>query len=192
MFVDLARINCNPQFWIWGKYEGSMCLNPLTFQYLMFCLCYGHIRDSPRSWCEQGFLKIQVTGIRCYWLHLWCSPSAGCSQSAGRLYKRDAVSSAQLVVCFQRVNTISWLSSFSVFLPDQWLPLHLSFFGSFLSFAYLIESVGGYGFYSHHDFLDTKGPVCFDLFCNLCSALFFWIHKKDICTKYHTHFTLKS
>ena len=24
--------------------------------------CYAQIRDSPRSWCEQGFLKIQVTG----------------------------------------------------------------------------------------------------------------------------------
>ena len=29
--------------------------------------------------------------IRSYWVHLWCSPSAGCNQWAGRFYQRAAV-----------------------------------------------------------------------------------------------------
>ena len=40
---------------------------------------------------DQSFSRSRSQVIRIYWVHLCCSPSAGCSQSAGRFYQRAAV-----------------------------------------------------------------------------------------------------
>ena len=66
--------------------------------------------------------------IRSYWVHLWCSPSAGCTQWRWQTIKGVCSSPAQLVVCVQRVGTISGLSAFSLFGWKSELSVFESFF----------------------------------------------------------------
>ena len=62
--------------------------------------------------------------IRSYWVHLWCSPSAGRNQSAGRLYKRAADSPAQLVLCSQsqhhQLALFNWMDVGFIFSAAFW------------------------------------------------------------------------
>ena len=130
---------------------------------------------------NRDFSRSRSQVIRSCRVHLWCSPSAGCNQSSGRLDKEVAVPPAQLGVCFQGVDTISWLI-FHLAPNLSWVCLGFLSFGQFLyisnshftfgfgsnvyfcSSIILIESMGGCGFYSHCHLLDTKGQVCFDPF----------------------------
>ena len=71
------------------------------------------------KWTESSRASLQV--IRSYWAHLWCSPSADCTQTAGGLYEGVAVpllsgcvSSGsqhnQLVLCFsENLSECVWV-----------------------------------------------------------------------------------
>ena len=150
------------------------------------------------GWRDQSLPKVLVQGlnrdfsgsrshvIRSFRVHLWCSPSAGCSQSAGRRYKEAAVPLLSWLCVFGESTPsvgsvrflLGWvfeilfvLASFCTFCfpPDQWLPLLWFLSPVFFCLSLiLIESVGGCGFYSHHHLLEIKRPVCFDLLCELC------------------------
>ena len=106
-----------------------------------------------------GFLRSRWQVIRIYWVHLWCSPSAGCSQSAGRLNQGAAVLLLRLFCVFREstpsVGSLQFLfgvksgssvwaffllASFYTFCfpPDQWLPLHLWFLGPVFIARFLI------------------------------------------------------
>ena len=71
--------------------------------------------------------------IRSYWVHLWCSPSAGCNQSAGRLYKGWLQFPLLNKLCVFRESTPSAGS----------------------------HKLDGYGFYSHrHLLVCSLWPFC--------------------------------
>ena len=138
-------------------------------------LCHGQRSEHPQvPDVNRDFSRSRSQVIRSYWVHLWCSPSAGCHQSAGRWYKGAAalllrwlfVSGSrhhQLALCGFCLGGKSGLSVWAFFFfslaifytfwfpPDQWPLLHLWFLGPmvflFVLHLSLIESVGGCGFF---------------------------------------------
>ena len=137
--------------------------------------------DLKRDYSRSG---LQV--IRCYWVHLWWSPSAGCNQSSGSLYSGVVVPLFRWL-CVSGSQHISWLSvwgenmgweclsflSFGHFYTfclalHQWLPLHLCFFLLFnvFFFNHFYRVSGGCWFYSHHHILDTSFLHLF-VFCSV-------------------------
>ena len=123
-------------------FEPSVCCT-ITAWFSPSCLLHSAVLPDALSvlvsWADQRFSEVLVWSgvsqvIRGCWVHLWCSPSAGCR------------SPAQVFVCF-RESTPSGSSAFSVWgedqsrvwtvfilfvSPDQWLPRHLWFLGPIL------------------------------------------------------------
>ena len=151
---------------MWNMREIRRLDVPLAFRYLIFSSFA--LRTDQRFPKRLFWTEIQVTGIRRYWVQLWRSPSAGCNQSAGRLYKGgcslcpvgfvfSGSQHHQLAPCVFCLGRNSGLSVFEISFfwpvstclfppPHPSLPVHFWF-------------------------LETKGSVCFDPFCNLCFAL---------------------
>ena len=147
-----------------------------------------HVTDGSqipsRSWCETDFSGSTSQVIRSCWVHLWCSPSAGCNQSAGRLYERAAAhllrwscvvresTTSVGSLCFQFVVKI-WVEclSFSFFWPvSPPISEFCEWVSVLCSSIILIESEGGCGFYSYCNHLDTKGSVCFNPFVSFSTC----------------------
>lgn len=102
------------------------------------------------------FLRFMSQVIRRYWMNLWCSPSAGCSQSDGRRYKVIAVHLLRWSCVFKESTpSVGSLISDSRFT-----------FGCVVHFQWVAV-----GFISHCHLLDTKEPVLLWPFYDLCSAL---------------------
>ena len=128
--------------------------------------CYAQIRDSPRSWCEQGFLKIQVTGnqkvsgapddllqltaisqLGGFMMGLQTPCSVGCVSWGSRHH--------QLAVC------VLWKSKKKL----SWLCWRFLSFAKFPFILFPPTPISPLFF----------GPVCFDPFCDLCSFVAFLI-----------------
>ena len=75
-----------------------------------------------------GLSRSRSQVIRSYWVHLWCSPSAGCNQSVGSLYNGAPVPLLRWLCVFRGVNTITRLSAFSVWGENLGRVFEISFF----------------------------------------------------------------
>ena len=144
--------------------------------------CYGQIRDSERSWCEQGFLH--------YWVHLWCSFTqlAAISQlgddikglqftcSDGCVFSGSRHN--QLVLRFLFTNlggmfeiSFFWPVSLHFVPPDQCLWLHLWFLGLvFFLLVYHFDRISGelWVLFPPPPFRHWGNSFLWPL-CNLCS-----------------------
>ena len=156
-------------------------------------LCHGQRSEHPQvPDVNRDFSRSRSQVIRSYWVHLWCSPSAGCHQSAGRWYKGAAalllrwlfVSGSrhhQLAVCGFCLGGKSGLSVWAFFffffgyflyiLIPPWSvtpapPLIFGSSGFFVCSSSIIDRISGWlwVFYSQHHLLDTKAPVCLNPF----------------------------
>ena len=120
--------------------------------------CYAQIRDSPRSWCEQGFLKIQVTGnqkvsgapddllqltaisqLGGFMMGLQTPCSVGCVSWGSRHHQLafcvlwKSKKKAELIVL-----EISFLCQVSIHFVPPWLQFHLCFLGQFALTLFVI------------------------------------------------------
>ena len=90
----------------------------------------------PTLWTDQGpdvnlDFRPRWQVIRSYWVHLWCSPSAGCNQSAGRLYEEVTVSLLSLFCVFRESTPPVG------FLCSVWLKLWVESLRSIYFFQFL-------------------------------------------------------
>ena len=157
-------------------------------------LLWAEIRDSPRSWCEQRFLKDLgnrspgATGCTCdvlpqlaavaqlgdYIRGLQCPSSVGCVSSGSQHHQV-----ACCVFLFELKSELSVcecvrLFSFGQFPYILFSDSHFTFgfwVQCFCSSIILKESVGGCVFYSHRHSLGHRGISLLWPFCDLCSAL---------------------
>ena len=92
--------------------------------------------DSPEVLMWTGdFSRSRWQVIRSYWVHLWCSPSAGCNQSAGRWYQGAAALLLRWM-CVFRESTPSVGSLCFLFGVKIWVEC-LRFL-SFVQFLYIL------------------------------------------------------
>ena len=107
--------------WFWGFVSGFLTRRGD----IMRRGCYGQMRDSSHS--SQGpdvnrhFSRSKSQEIRSHWVHLWCSPSAGCCQSAGRHYHGAVLcvfrESTPLVVSVWGKLWVEYLRLYTLFTP---------------------------------------------------------------------------
>ena len=135
---------------------------------------------------NRDFSRASSQVIRSYWAHLWCSPSAGCNQSSGSLYKSAAVLLFRWL-CVFRESTPSDGSVFSVwgetleclrflsihFFPPWSVTFASPFMGQmFFLFIYHFDRISGWLWVLFPPPpLRHPGTSLLWPFCDLCSAL---------------------